>query len=102
MNVDRETCRASLHQVVTWVQLVVLLGAPVLARAQGLPDKPKTLLAEIALYAIGLGASITTIAGVIGFAKMTAGRAIWADLAPVLWGGSGIAVMGALAAYIAG
>jgi hypothetical protein len=96
--------RIERRDVLTWVSILVLLAVllalPEVALAQGLPEKPRTLLNEIALYAVGLGASIVTICGVIGFSRMAANKAQWADLTPIMWGGAGIGAIAMLAAYI--
>ncbi len=92
--------RVNLRNVLAWASIAVMLAAPMLAQAQGLPEKPRTLLNEMALYAIGLGAAIISICGVIGFSRMAANKAQWADLTPIMWGGAGIGAVAALAAYI--
>lgn len=92
--------RVTWRDVLAWASIFVMLAAPMLAQAQGLPEKPRTLMNEIALYAVGLGASIITICGVIGFSRMAANKAQWADLTPIMWGGAGIGAIAMLAAYI--
>jgi hypothetical protein len=100
MKVAEETGRVSLRQVVMWVQLAVMMGAPALAYAQGitLPDEPKNLLAEIAGYVIACaGAFVTICFGIFG-GKFASGRAHWTEGIPAAVGG---AIMVAAGLFIA-
>jgi hypothetical protein len=96
MRVDHETNRISLRQVILWVQLAVLLGAPLLAQAQGLtlPDSPRVTLQQVAAYFLTcVGAFITICFGIFA-GKFSAGRAHWIEGIPAIVGGSLMVVAG--------
>lgn len=100
MKVADVTGRVTLRQVVKWVQLAVLVGAPALACAQGitLPDEPRELLAQIAGYVIACaGAFVTICFGLFG-GKFASGRAHWTEGIPAAVGG---AIMVAAGLFIA-
>lgn len=80
--------------------LVLLLAAPLVAHAQGLPTKPTEVMNALAALAIGLGTAIVTIGGVAVFSKMGFGKAQWADTTNVIWSGVGIGTIAAFAAYM--
>jgi hypothetical protein len=96
MKVDHETVPVSLRQVVLWVQIAVLLGAPLLAQAQGitLPDTPRVTLQQVAAYFLTcVGAFITICFGIFA-GKFSAGRAHWIEGIPAIVGGSLMIVAG--------